>query len=126
MGEKVPGGTSFAVQSIGHQNCHDAFAEELYEKLRSTEKSIGGASSDEGPTLVDISINGALADSAIVEGILASMQVWKCRSVCGFFPFVCFSPNPYARKYPLIPEDDALNCYATERWGSSSFRQPCI
>ncbi|CDJ69655.1 TPR domain-containing protein, putative [Eimeria necatrix] len=73
-GEKVPGGTSFAVQSIGHQNCHDAFAEELYEKLRSTEKSTGGANSEEGPTLVDISINGALADSAIIEGILASMQ----------------------------------------------------
>lgn len=75
MGEKASCATSFAVQSIGHQNCHDAFAEELYEKLFCGEQREDGRCADEGPTLVDISITGALADTPIIEGILASIQV---------------------------------------------------
>lgn len=74
-GEKASGGTSFAVQSIGHQNCHDAFAEELYEKLLSGEKREELPAVESKQALVDISINGALADSAVIEGILASIQV---------------------------------------------------
>lgn len=73
--DKASAGTSFAVQSIGHQNCHDAFAADLYEKLFLTEEQTVPGPLERGPPLVDISINGALADSAIIEGVLASMQV---------------------------------------------------
>ncbi|CDI84463.1 TPR domain-containing protein, putative [Eimeria acervulina] len=72
-GEKVSGSTNFAVQGIGHQNCHDAFAEELYEKLQCKEQK-EEPNADKGSALVDISISGALEDSAVVEGILASIQ----------------------------------------------------
>lgn len=72
--DKASSGTSFAVQSIAHQNCHDAFAEELYEKLLSSQKQVEPCGLEKGQALVDISINGALADSAIIEGILDSMQ----------------------------------------------------
>lgn len=72
--DKVSAGTSFAVQSIGHQNCHDAFAADLYERLFSTEEQALPVSLEKGPPLVDISINGALADSAVIEGVLTSMQ----------------------------------------------------
>ncbi|KAL8453781.1 hypothetical protein Emed_000722 [Eimeria media] len=72
--ENPSGSTSFAVQSIGHQNCHDAFAEDLYEKIYSADKSVSLASAKDGPAMVDVSINGALADSAVIEGILASIQ----------------------------------------------------
>ncbi|CDI85961.1 TPR domain-containing protein, putative [Eimeria praecox] len=77
MGDKTSGSSNFAVQGIGHQNCHDAFAEELYEKLLSKEQEKEENKSEKGPgdpALVDISISGALEDSAIIEGILASIQ----------------------------------------------------
>lgn len=72
--ENSSGGTNFSIQSIGHQNCHDAFAEELYEKLFGEEEE-DSLENQEIVALVDISINGALADSAVIEGILASVQV---------------------------------------------------
>ncbi|KAL8273023.1 hypothetical protein Esti_003076 [Eimeria stiedai] len=73
--ENPSGNNSFAVQSIGHQNCHDAFAEDLYDRIFSVDKPVSPASVEEGPAMVDVSINGALADSAVIEGILASIQV---------------------------------------------------
>lgn len=74
-GGKVSGSTNFAVQGIGHQNCHDAFAEELYEKLQCKEQKREELIAGKEPALVDISISGALEDSAVIEGILASIQV---------------------------------------------------
>ncbi|KAL8448613.1 hypothetical protein Emag_003928 [Eimeria magna] len=73
--ENPSGSNSFAVQSIGHQNCHDAFAEDLYDKIYSVDKPVSPASVKDGPAMVDVSINGALADSAVIEGILASIQL---------------------------------------------------
>ncbi|KAL8432898.1 hypothetical protein ACSSS7_004301 [Eimeria intestinalis] len=68
------GGNSFAVQSIGHQNCHDAFAEDLYDKIFSVSKPIPSDTAKDEPAMVDVSINAALSDSAVIEGILASIQ----------------------------------------------------
>ncbi|CDJ36358.1 uncharacterized protein EMH_0080590 [Eimeria mitis] len=73
-GDKASGTTNFAVQGIGHQNCHDAFAEELYEKLYCKKQKEEEVTEEKGPTLVDISISGALEDSAVMEGIIASIQ----------------------------------------------------
>lgn len=56
--------------SIGHQNCHDAFASALYAKLH--QKS-GAEFNEDG--YVDISVDHALSDSAVVAGVLASIQV---------------------------------------------------
>ncbi|OEH77023.1 uncharacterized protein LOC34618818 [Cyclospora cayetanensis] len=76
VGEKPSGSNSFAVQSIGHQNCHDAFAEELYEKIMGAAEGTKGleSSGTAEQALVDISISEGLADSATIEGILASIQ----------------------------------------------------
>lgn len=119
LGEKASSsaGSSLSLQSIGHQNCHDAFCEELYDKIfgiaggRQKDEEVdrlGEEERDKTPGekrkeeardvspelreeaepkkdrqraeegelgLVDVSINAAFVDSAILEGILASIKV---------------------------------------------------
>lgn len=113
-GEKVSGSTNFAVQGIGHQNCHDAFAEELYEKLQCKEQK-EEPNADKGSALVDISISGALEDSAVVEGILASIQVsWYFSDILMSVYFKC---TTLSYSYCLRGSG---SCCAAERRGSSS------
>ncbi|KAL8440617.1 hypothetical protein Efla_003285 [Eimeria flavescens] len=94
--ENSQGSTSSAFQSIGHQNCHDAFAQELYDKVFSVKNGESTATVNTGPAMVDISISAALADSAIMEGILASIQK-TCRPEGGHLaPFTWIDTITFA------------------------------
>ncbi|ESS36340.1 tetratricopeptide repeat-containing protein [Toxoplasma gondii VEG] len=63
--------TSHAVQSIGHQNSHDAWLMDLYHFLY--EKNASNFSEDDQP-LVDVTVNAALSDCATMDAILTSLQ----------------------------------------------------
>ncbi|PFH35561.1 tetratricopeptide repeat-containing protein [Besnoitia besnoiti] len=62
--------TSVAVQSIGHQNSHDAWLTDLYSSLH--EKKAPAPQDEQH--LVDVTVNAALADCAVIDAILTSIQ----------------------------------------------------
>ncbi|CBZ53966.1 putative TPR domain-containing protein [Neospora caninum Liverpool] len=64
--------TSQAVQSIGHQNSHDAWLMDLYPFLY--EKKATHSSYEEDQPLVDVTVNAALSDCATMDAILTSIQ----------------------------------------------------
>ncbi|KAF8822718.1 tetratricopeptide repeat-containing protein [Cardiosporidium cionae] len=94
---------TIAIQSIGHQNNHDAWLQQIYQKsntitMTETEERKGWETSitvedfpvlknpSEASAWVDISISEAFVDSAIAEGVVSSIERNGCMAMFGYTP----------------------------------------